>query len=137
MTPRQKLIKICELKALLIKEHTGIEDYFTEEDRADIMSWDKDVCRQISDRILYNLKYAPRMTSDGSICAWCVFYKCSPRQFLYRHSLCDLCSYGKRHKICAKPNSKYKKIIKNFKDYLYIVNIPTLLQKIKKILEKD
>lgn len=127
MTPRQKLIKICKLKARLIKEHTGIEDYFTTEDRKDIMSWEAKKCEEIINQMLFNFEYLMVIKRDSLICPWCIFYDYSP---------CSSCSYGKRHGICNIANSKYAKIIVNCKRSPYIISIPTLFEKINAILER-
>lgn len=126
MTSKQKLIKICQIKAKLIKKHIDIDNYFTPEDQKEIENWSAIECL----RIVETMKKALDVTdfsdcSDAKICPWCIFYGL----------FCNICSYGAKHGKCDDIDSLYNKIAQQSNHFgSAIIQISTLMTKIKKIL---
>ncbi len=127
MTAREFLVELCERQQQLFPDMR----LFTEEDIAELKTWDSPVCRQIG----YNIKeLAVEFTQvtpqdewyDGGFCPWCIEhgggYLVTPR--------CNHCAYGKRHGLCNDFHSDYDLIIETATNNRFICQTPGFINNI-------
>ena len=109
MDDKVKLIRLMKMKGERIKELTGVDFYFGDEDEKEILSWDDETARKAWMEIKSNIKYTRVCGLSGHTCPFCVYYA-----LLYQNKTdiekCDECGYGKRHGICFLVGSDYHKI---------------------------
>ena len=119
MTNQEKLVEIMELKA----EFASMPEFFTEEDRTDLLSWSDEKAKVVI-QAMSDINFI----KDGDTCPWCI----SNIDSIYLKSQCTHCEYGKRHGICDNFNSDYRSAIKNYK-YFHLNR--ELMLKIKYIVK--
>jgi len=96
MQAQEYLLKIMRLKQAALQKHLGVEDYFTEADQEEILSWSEDECQGLLHKM-----YLIGAVGTAQCCPWCRKYA----------SLCGECTYATRHKSCGAYGSTYRMIL--------------------------
>jgi len=104
MKPQEKLVIFMERKAEAIMKLTGLNVYFTEEDRKDILGWEDTTSEFVWKKIVDNIdKGAYGLSPD--VCPFCIYND----TFLKG---CSTCDYGYRHGQCSADDSDYFEIMR-------------------------
>ena len=100
-----------EAKAQKIKELTGFDFYFLEEDKKEILDWDDKLAEKVWQEIKIKVMCFHASGLSCSVCPFCQYY-----EFLYWSEpyffRCEKCGYARRHGDCFQVNSDYHKIMK-------------------------
>jgi len=99
-----------ERKAQKIKELTGFDFYFLEEDKKDILNWGDEISQLVWRTIEENVQYRNASGLTCEVCPFCVYYEYVFGD-LGLESKCEKCSYGFRHGCCYHSDSDYQKIM--------------------------
>ena len=79
-------------------------NYIDEEDIYEIKNWSEKNCNDVYKLMIkYNNGH---VYSDSITCPWCLF-----NFYIKMFENCDNCEYGKRHGICKKSDSRYRKLL--------------------------
>ncbi len=108
------LVQFMTIKAIRLNEVINVPEqlYFTDEDRDEILSWDRIRARHTWRRLKTNVYRRKASGINPAICTFCVYHNF--RQF--KRIACKSCDYGARHGLCgskSKPND-YATIMRAF-----------------------
>lgn len=115
------------------------ELYYNEQDREDILKWDKTIARSIWKSMKQNVRKKNTCGIHHEVCAFCVLLKFEK----LKRDACVQCSYGSRHGLCGSKSVKndYTRILEIFDSYgeshRQVFNSRYYKQLIKKIERKN
>jgi hypothetical protein len=85
-------------KAIRLNEVINIPEqlYFTDDDRDEILSWDRIKARQTWRRLKNNVFRRKASGINPNLCIFCVYHNFKH----FKRSACKGCGYGQRHGLC-------------------------------------
>jgi hypothetical protein len=106
MNYKKKLILFVKLKNLYVNCDI---DYITKKDIEEIDIWPERICKKIYKYIvdfIYTIDDTDKIIFNIKTCPWCLY-----DYYNFGYDSCIGCVYGKRHGICYKDDSDYKKFV--------------------------
>lgn len=113
MQAQEYLLEIMRLKQESLQRYLDIPDYFTEDDRQEILSWSESECQEI-----LRSMHLIGAVGTAQCCPWCRKYD----------TTCSKCTYADRHRMCGSYGSTYRKIMQELDatDYQTFIELPGL-----------
>ena len=113
MDYRRFLVEFMEAKAYeLMRLGVNPDLYFNDEDREDILGWDKNEARKIYYKLKDNIRAHSIFGLAWFVCPFCIKGVLSNNIEYFNKFVCSKCLYGERHGKCPYEGSDYNIITK-------------------------